>query len=483
MSLNSRREKHRNVRRQLRFESMESRQLLAADMFQHNLDMPDDVNGDQFVSPMDALAVINQLNSLSQNSSPFGGSLLSGASAAMYLDVNDDGIVSPMDALSVINTLNSSTTKSAPPATTPIATTPIATTPDASAPVTTPPTSTPVTTSPSGTPQPTPTTTPTSGTTPPTSSIPTGTTSASADLDDDEALGTTQHAEIISLRLVAKLQGTGAQTASVVFESGSENGVAQIELEVRVRNSTPSTTLDVVLNSVNVGSVTTDASGNGVLLLAAAPSTTSELPLPANFPDVSTATTVQIGTTMSGTMSVPTSTNPYVSHEGDSNHEGDSEFDHQRKPGSGSQDHGETQFTSLLAGTGAQLGYVQFESESHRGTLRNELGISVNSLTPNAALDVIIDGITVGQILTDADGHGDLDLSSLPVSARELALPANFPAIATGSTIQIGTELSGTFAARPIYPTLPTTPAAVTLQPQRLDSIGHDNSHHRSRHR
>ncbi|MCA9158458.1 MAG: hypothetical protein KDA72_09035 [Planctomycetales bacterium] len=392
MSKNSRRENPRKLRRQLRFESMESRRVLAADVFQHNFDLPDDVNGDQFVSPIDALAVINHLNSSSSHSPNISNSLVSGESARekMYLDVNADGFVSPMDALSIINALNcksaatAATTptttntgevdqqgehegqfgdqndanelpetnelpdtetnddgvlttppvttipKSTPPVTTPVTSTP--TTPVVTTPVvTTPATTTPITTTPAvpKTPTKTGTTTPTSRT----------------NFDDDdtnEGNEASESAETISQRLVSTLQGTGAETARVVFESGTENGAAQNELEVRVRNSTPSSTLDVVIDGVTVGSVMTDASGNGAL-----------------------------------------------------------------------------------------------------------------------------------QLTTDPDGR------------PELPLPANFPVIATGSTIEIGTDLSGTFTANPNNPTLPTTttPAAVTLQPQRLTSIGQGNSHHRSRHR
>ena len=49
---------------QLRIESLEQRRLLAADLlvFQNHVE-PLDVNLDQFVSPVDALAIINQLNS------------------------------------------------------------------------------------------------------------------------------------------------------------------------------------------------------------------------------------------------------------------------------------------------------------------------------------------------------------------------------------------------------------------------------------
>ncbi|MGV3605399.1 MAG: dockerin type I domain-containing protein [Planctomycetaceae bacterium] len=63
---------------------------------------PTDTNADGFVSPVDALLVINALNST--GGGPLvGGSLLDPG----LIDVNGDGNVSPIDALMVINWLNS----------------------------------------------------------------------------------------------------------------------------------------------------------------------------------------------------------------------------------------------------------------------------------------------------------------------------------------------------------------------------------------
>lgn len=65
-----------------------------------NLHLPLDVNDDGFVTPLDALLVINRLNQ-------DGGGRLSGlATSQPYLDVNMDGFLSPIDPLIVINYLN-----------------------------------------------------------------------------------------------------------------------------------------------------------------------------------------------------------------------------------------------------------------------------------------------------------------------------------------------------------------------------------------
>ncbi len=62
-----------------------------------NLENPLDVNGDRFVSPIDALLVINQL----------GRVLPAVNSEGHYYDVNGDGVVAPLDALEIINNLGS----------------------------------------------------------------------------------------------------------------------------------------------------------------------------------------------------------------------------------------------------------------------------------------------------------------------------------------------------------------------------------------
>lgn len=59
-----------------------------------------DVNDDTFISPFDALAVINVLNSIGPHE------LGARSEADYYLDTSGDGFVSPLDALLVLNYLN-----------------------------------------------------------------------------------------------------------------------------------------------------------------------------------------------------------------------------------------------------------------------------------------------------------------------------------------------------------------------------------------
>jgi Dockerin type I domain len=89
-------------KRSLRFESLETRALLAADLIvTHNFAMPEDCDNSGSVSPLDALVVINELNQPeSENAIP----------PSKMIDVDADGVLSPLDALVVINYINRSTT-------------------------------------------------------------------------------------------------------------------------------------------------------------------------------------------------------------------------------------------------------------------------------------------------------------------------------------------------------------------------------------
>jgi hypothetical protein len=85
------------MRTRLAVESLESRRLLTADVVHNFLD-PLDVNDDQKISSIDALAVINYINRNDQQRSE--------ANSSRFFDVSDDAAVTPIDALRVVNYLN-----------------------------------------------------------------------------------------------------------------------------------------------------------------------------------------------------------------------------------------------------------------------------------------------------------------------------------------------------------------------------------------
>lgn len=66
---------------------------------------PRDVNGDGQISPLDALILINYINSF--GAGPIGGNAPHGSGEGqIWIDVNGDGAISPLDILIIINWLN-----------------------------------------------------------------------------------------------------------------------------------------------------------------------------------------------------------------------------------------------------------------------------------------------------------------------------------------------------------------------------------------
>src|SRR5687767_5066718 len=90
-------------------ERPEARALLAADVLAawHNQASPCDVNADGCVTPMDALRIINELNTggarqLSAPAITRASFMAAGDSQPNFYDVNRDGYLTASDALAVI---------------------------------------------------------------------------------------------------------------------------------------------------------------------------------------------------------------------------------------------------------------------------------------------------------------------------------------------------------------------------------------------
>ncbi|MCY2973250.1 MAG: dockerin type I domain-containing protein [Planctomycetota bacterium] len=81
---------------------------MASDLVEyHNFMIPEDTNMSGSVTPIDALVVINQLNSRSESNSSSGDTI----DESVAIDVNADGNISPLDALIVINYVNRRSTR------------------------------------------------------------------------------------------------------------------------------------------------------------------------------------------------------------------------------------------------------------------------------------------------------------------------------------------------------------------------------------
>jgi uncharacterized protein GlcG (DUF336 family) len=94
--------KQRTRLRKVVFEQLQARELFSASPW-HNAALPEDVNNDAVVSPLDPLTIINRINSLGASKpTPSSGE----GEVSEYPDVNNDGLINPLDALSVVDVIN-----------------------------------------------------------------------------------------------------------------------------------------------------------------------------------------------------------------------------------------------------------------------------------------------------------------------------------------------------------------------------------------
>lgn len=97
--------------RRVLFEPLQARELFSASGW-HNAALPEDVNNDSVVSPLDPLAVINHINTKRANDWVEG---MGEGEVSAYPDVNNDGAIDPLDALSVIDVINANSPFVPPP--------------------------------------------------------------------------------------------------------------------------------------------------------------------------------------------------------------------------------------------------------------------------------------------------------------------------------------------------------------------------------
>jgi hypothetical protein len=244
--------------------------------------------------------------------------------------------------------------------------------------------------------------------------------------------------------LTAQLTSTATTaTANIQYAQFTANGTATTLLAVQVLGATATDTLTVTLSGVAVGTLTTDANGNGILVLSSNPQGQQQA-LPANFPtSVASGATVSItdASTLSltGTLAAPPKpTQP-------------------PPPPPPTPVANGTVLVAQLTGTGTTAtSSVQFTQDTVNGTTYTSFSVHVSGAPASDTLSVSIGGVVVGQITTDANGNGTLCLSSNP-QGKQSALPTTFPTnVASGTAVSVtdanGLSLTGTLAA-------PTPPA------------------------
>jgi len=228
--------------------------------------------------------------------------------------------------------------------------------------------------------------------------------------------------------LVASLTDNGAAAGQASYEAETEHGTSQQQLAIHVTGAAANATLNVTVDGTLIGTLATDANGQGHVRFASNPTSTNVQALPANFA-ISAGSKITVGDAISGSFAVPTS--------GGEGHENEHE-------GSESQEN-ETELHASLTNNGVAAGQAAYHAETENGVTRQSLRVKVTGLAASTTLNVTVDGTVIGTLTTDANGNGKARFSSNPQNSNVIALPANFT-LSAGSTIKVGDTVVGTFA-------------------------------------
>lgn len=217
--------------------------------------------------------------------------------------------------------------------------------------------------------------------------------------------------------LQARLTGSAGAIGRAKYEEEQESAGLKREFEVRVENATPNTNFDVLVDQVLIGQVTTDLRGRGVLELSTQPDDEREQPFPAEFPGITAGSTVAIDAILQGTLA--------AEHAERDDETGDG-------------------VVAILAGSTAAQGVASFEVEAEDDGTELEFELEVTRLPAAQNFDVVVGGVTIGQVTSDSFGRARLKFSTDP-DVDERSFPDDFPTIESGVSIAIGTLLTGVF--------------------------------------
>ena len=101
-----------------------------------------------------------------------------------------------------------------------------------------------------------------------------------------------------------------------------------------------------------------------------------------------------------------------------------------------------TTFEADLTGSTAASGSAEFDMQGSS----DMFDVEIKGAPANAALNVTVNGVLVGQIVADATGSGELCYSSDPASGED-PFPAGFPPIQDGTVVAVGSLLQGSLSA------------------------------------
>lgn len=101
-----------------------------------------------------------------------------------------------------------------------------------------------------------------------------------------------------------------------------------------------------------------------------------------------------------------------------------------------------TLFGATLRGSTAAHGKAEFQADSEDA----EFEFEVEDAPVNQSFDLIVGGVTVARLTTNQFGKAEIKFDNSPDKPGETRFPANFPTISTGTTVQFGNLVSGSFS-------------------------------------
>jgi hypothetical protein len=252
---------------------------------------------------------------------------------------------------------------------------------------------------------------------------------------------------------------SGTVLGAAAYESDVSDSPTTQVLVIRVIGSAANATYEITADTTDLGALTTDAHGNGQLILRSTnPSSSSATAatsgktvgrLPADF-TLAAGATIMLASTdasvdaLNGTFATSSGDiglgHGHGCHGGD--HEGDDEGDHEGEHGNVAR-----LVAQLTDTSSTSAGKAVFTTITHAdGTTDQILRVHVKGADANAPLEVSIDGTSVGSIMTDDNGNGQLILATNPHNSNVGQLPSGLNVTST-STITVGTSITGTFSS------------------------------------
>jgi hypothetical protein len=214
-------------------------------------------------------------------------------------------------------------------------------------------------------------------------------------------------------------------------ELESLNG--ETELKIRVDNAPAFKTLGVSLNDIALGQLVTDSRGRGQLVLSRGDDNRDHLPLPDSIQSLSREMEIVIGDIVRGPLGTVTKS--------------ESTMGGPSSGSSGSTISASQEFVArfdLVAGVSRS---AEFEQETENGVTKRKFKAQIEHAAPNTSYAVIVNGVSVGSVITNSRGKGSLVLTTQPKDSKETPMPSNFPNVTIGTPVTIG-GLSSSFVSK-----------------------------------